>query len=60
MFETPANQRTVTIKLKRCYVVDLLLLCAAQDTKLGSKWAYLHDLLKEQLDAFDEKHGVTA
>lgn len=27
MFETPANQRTVTIKLKRGYVVDLLLAC---------------------------------
>ena len=61
MFETPANQRTVTIKLKRRYVADLLLAClrcaeAAKDGgESGTKWDYLHDTLREQLDAFDKK-----
>lgn len=61
MFETPANQRTVTIKLKRGYVVDLLLAClrcaeaAKEGGERGTKWDYLHDTLREQLDAFDKK-----
>lgn len=61
MFETPANQRTVTIKLKRGYVVDMLLAClrcseAAKDGgESGAKWDYLHDELRAQLDAFDKK-----
>ena len=61
MFETPVNQKTVSIKLKRRYVVDLMLACAEiQDAaqksgESGEKWAYLHDTLKEQLNAFDAK-----
>ena len=61
MFETPANQKTVTIKLKRGYVIDLLLAClrcaeaAAAGGESGAKWDYLHDELREQLDAFDKK-----
>lgn len=61
MFETPINEKTVTIKLKRRYVTDLLLAClrcaeAAKDGgDSGTKWDYLHDTLREQLDAFDKK-----
>lgn len=61
MFETPLNQKTVTIKLKRRYVIDLLLACdsiqdAAQKAgESGEKWIYLHDVLEEQLNSFDSK-----
>lgn len=66
MFETQINEKTVTIKLKHRYVVDLLLACetvgmaALAGHESAEKWDYLHDLIREQLDAFDEKHGVTA
>lgn len=61
MFETPANQKTVTIKLKRRNVIDMMLASteiqgAAQKAgESGEKWVYLHDVLKEQLEAFDRK-----
>lgn len=46
------NYRTVTLKLQRHQVVDLLLLtCAAE----GKKWEALHDLLRTELDEHDEK-----
>lgn len=66
MFETPINEKTVTIKLKHRYIVDLLLACetvgmaALAGHEPAKKWDYLHDLIREQLDAFDKKHGVTA
>ena len=56
------NQKTVTIKMKRIELCDLILACtnAMQNANDGGeKWKKLHDMLKEQLDAFDEKQGVT-
>ena len=61
MFKTPLNQRTVTLKIKRSYVIDLLVACTAcRDAALAggevsTKWDYLHDVIQQQLTAFDEK-----
>lgn len=57
IFRTPLNMRTVTIKLARTKVVDLMMVCllVASSDGAGQKWADLHDELKEALDAFDEK-----
>lgn len=52
------NQRTMTVKLRRIDVCDLLLACtcAGRNTEDGGeKWERLHDVLMEQLNAFDEK-----
>jgi hypothetical protein len=63
MFETPLNQKTVTCKLKRIEVCDLLIACTAissaakKDGETGHKWDNLHDKLKQILDSFDEKQG---
>ena len=64
MFETPLNQKTVTMKLKRRDVCDLLLACTAisQDAKENgcstpTKWDSLHDKLEAILDEFDKKQG---
>ena len=64
MFETPINEKTVTLKLKRGYVVDLLLAtlhcaeAAEQGGESATKWDFLHTVIREQLDAFDRKAGV--
>ena len=60
MFETPLNQKTVTLKLKRIEVCDLMLACTALDSSTPEdtqKWAKLHDKLKAILDEFDKKQG---
>ena len=56
MFRTPLNQRTVTVKIKRAELCDLLLACTLIDRASdGQKWAKLHDKLKAVLDDFDRK-----
>ena len=66
MFKTPLNQRTVTLKLKRRDVIDLLVACAAcgEATLAGGevarKWDYLHAVIQQQLTAFDEKQEAEA
>lgn len=52
------NQKTMTVKLERIDVCDLLLACTAlkQETD-AKKWGDLHDKLKTALEAFDEKNG---
>ena len=61
MFEKPLNQRTVTLKLKRRDVIDLLVACTTCGEKalaggeLARKWDYLHAVIQQQLTAFDEK-----
>lgn len=47
------NERTVTLKLRRIEVCDLLLICAYY-SQTADKWKILHDKLREQLDKFDE------
>lgn len=48
------NQRTMTLKLRRIDVCDLMLACTALSDR-AEKWTRLHEVLKAQLDAFDEK-----
>lgn len=60
MFETPLNERTVTVKIKRIDLCDLMLACTALDCDTDentTKWAKLHDKLKDILVAFDSKQG---
>ena len=63
MFETPLNQRTVALKVKRIEICDLMLACTAISSSLkeegrsAKKWDALHDHLKAVLDEFDAKHG---
>lgn len=53
------NQRTMTIKLERIDVCDLLLACTALEQETGAKkWGDLHNKLKATLEAFDEKNGI--
>ena len=60
------SQRTVTLKLKRRYVVDLLLACdlchaaTIAGHESGEKWEYLHDVIQQQLQAHDEKQEAEA
>lgn len=64
MFETPINQKTVTVKIKRIELCDLLIACTAVSTAVkesgetGKKWDDLHDKLEAILQDFDEKHPV--
>ena len=53
------NQKTMTLKLKRIDVCDLMLACTAiaEETE-SKKWNELHDKLLAMLDAFDEKNGI--
>ena len=52
------NQNTMTVKLKRIEVCDLMLACTYLDQNTdGMKWGELHDKLKAMIDAFDEKNG---
>ena len=52
------NQRTMTVKLERIDVCDLLLACTALEQETGAKkWDDLHNKLKATLEAFDEKNG---
>ena len=46
------NQRTVTIKLTRKELTDILLLCTYQNFP---KWRELHEKLYDQLIRADEK-----
>lgn len=59
MFETPLNQKTVTVKIKRIELCDLMLACTAisDGCKETKKWGELHDKLKQILDDFDQKQG---
>lgn len=59
MFETPLNQKTVSLKLKRIELCDLMLACTALDdaTEDTKKWATLHEKLKAILAEFDKKQG---
>lgn len=55
--ETTLNERTVTLKLKRIDVCDLLIAATALSHETGAKkWAALHDKLLQILNDFDEKN----
>ena len=55
MFKIPLNQRTMTIKLKRIEVCDLMLACTvlSDATEDAKKWDDLHEKLKKMIDKFD-------
>lgn len=58
---TPLNQKTVTVKMKRIELCDLLMACTALDEETNAdnrKWAKLHDKLKAVLDEYDSKQEV--
>ncbi len=57
MHRVPLNMQTITIKLERTKVIDLMLACSlvAASDGAGKKWDYLHDELKAAVDAADEK-----
>lgn len=63
MFETPLNQKTVSLKLKRIEICDLLLACTAisdsqkHDGQTAQKWDDLHNKLKAILEEYDKKQG---
>lgn len=50
---TNTNTKTRTIKLPRRDIIDLLLMLDAWTDE--SKWQVLHDKIKEQLDAQDNR-----
>lgn len=64
MFETPLNQKTVTLKLKRLDVCDLRLACTAisqvlkEDGESATKWDALYEKLDGILSEFDKQHDV--
>lgn len=52
------NELTINVKMKRIELCDLMLACTILVDRTGAeKWKKLHDELKQQLDAFDKKHG---
>ena len=55
------NNRTVTLKLKRRELVDLMCACTSMEFSVeeghGKKWGALHDRLSEILKDFDTKHA---
>lgn len=54
---TPHNQKTVTLKLKRIDICDLLLACTLISAESNAqKWDKLHDKLATILEEFDEKN----
>lgn len=63
MFETPLNQKTVALKLKRIEICDLLLACTSVSTALhdegrnAEKWDALHEKLNQILVDFDKTQG---
>lgn len=48
------NSHTRTLKLERGEVIDLMIMLTAV-SDAGTKWAILHDKIKDQLDAQDKK-----
>lgn len=52
----PLNQRTITLKLTRIEVIDLMIACiAVSEASDAEKWNKLHDKLEEYVNALDEK-----
>lgn len=52
----PLNQRTITLKLTRIEVIDLMIACTAvSEASDADKWNTLHDKLAEYVAALDEK-----
>lgn len=53
------NEKTMTLKLKRIDVCNLILACTIISSESdATKWRRLHDTLKQALDEFDEKNPI--
>ena len=58
MLKTPLNQKTVTLKLKRIEVCNLMMACTElSQGENREHWRALHDKLKAILTEFDEKNN---
>lgn len=62
MFETPLNAKTVTLKIRRIDLCDLMMACTAVSTSLDNendkkRWDDLHGRLDAILKEFDKKQG---
>lgn len=54
---TTLNEKTVTLKLKRIDVCDLLIATTSLSHETNAKkWGLLHDKLLQILNEFDEKN----
>ena len=52
------NEKTVTLKLKRIELCDLILACTSlKHSTDATKWGSLRDKLKDILDAHDKKEA---
>ena len=63
MFEEMPNSKTVTVKITRFELVELMMACTLiqcdSDTESSKQyWGGLHDKLEKQLKDFDTKIGV--
>lgn len=57
--KTPHNEKTVTLKLKRIEVCNLMMACTALSQGDNREhWKHLHDKLKQILKDFDDKNFV--
>ena len=55
--KTTLNQKTVTLKLKRIDVCNLMIACTALSQEENREhWKLLHDNLMQILNEFDEKN----
>ena len=55
--KTPHNEKTVTLKLKRIEVCNLMMACTALSQEENREhWKELHDKLKQILKDFDDKN----
>lgn len=53
------NEKTMTLKLKRIDVCNLILACTIISRESdATKWKNLHDTLTQALDEFDEKNPI--
>lgn len=57
--KTP-NEKTVTVKMTRHELCDIILACTMLDRNGDHKWSALHDKLREQLDAHDAREAANA
>lgn len=53
------NERTMTLKLKRIEVIDILMaLTYTEEESEAEKWGKLHDKIMKMLDDFDLKNDI--
>lgn len=59
--KTPHNEKTVTLKLKRIDVCNLMMACTSLSQEEDREhWKNLHDKLREIIAKFDEENPIEA